>query len=219
MPVRKALKVLERSKALKPGLLRAEFEAILPHPLGSIEREAADFAVKFNCFPTPWLQLPTNYREARINSGTKVQFGGVFEIDYKRIPEKYRWAEHGLYAFFINWDWSDKNLVRSFTKWLKRRRPKQLRGKNRVGKGSTTPFYRLRQLAAWRLSQAGYSSEEMTELIDKRKKEDSTESEFDVLPNYTRGAWEKAIKESAELLEREDMLRHLEDSSMPQRFT
>jgi hypothetical protein len=217
--VRKALEVLERSTALESGLLRSEFEAILPHPLGSIEREAADFAVKYNCFPTPWLQLPTNYREARINSGTTVRFGGVFEIDYKRIPEKYRWAEHGFYAFFINWDWSDKNLACSFTKWLKRRRPKQIRGKNRVGKGSATPFYRLKQLAAWRLSQAGYSSEDMTELIAKRKKEDSTKSEFDVLPNYTRGAWEKAIKESAELLEREDMLQHLKESLQPQMFT
>ena len=219
MPVRKALKVLERSKAREPGLLRSEFNAILPHPLGTIEREAADFAVKYNCFPAPWLQLPTNFREARINSGTLVHGCGVFEVDYKRIPEKYRWAEHGFYAFFINWNWSDKNLVHSFTKWLKRRRPEQLRGKNRVGKGSATPFYRLRQLAAWRLSQAGFSSEDMTELIAKRKKEDSTKSEFDVLPNYTRGAWEKAIKESAGLLEREDMLRHLERSSMAQRFS
>lgn len=219
MPVREALKVLERSKAREFGLLRSEFNAILPHPLGTIEREAADFAVKYNCFPTPWLQLPTNYREARINSGTTFRFGGVFEIDYKRLPEKYRWAEHGFYAFLIDWDWSPKNLERSFKKWLKRHRPKHLPGKNRVGKGSATPFYRLKQLAAWRLSQAGYSSGDMTELIAKRKKEDSAKSEFDVLPNYTRGAWEKAIKESAELLEREDMLQHLEESSRPPMFT
>jgi hypothetical protein len=212
MSIRKALDILRQSKSLERSLLGVEL--LPPHTPKLRERlAAAEFAIHFDRFPTPWLCLPGEYRSSRLPSGRTISAGPVAEIPWSvncnidYTEEEFK-APVQFYQFAINWPKSDKQLVAAFTRWLKRRRPKIFKGKSQVGNASLPPFHLLRQLAAWRLRQAGYSHERAATLIATRIREKPAGSAADLLPNYKgSAAWSKAVRRAADILASEDIFR------------
>jgi hypothetical protein len=169
---------------------------------------------------TPWLGLRPVLRSIQTVQGRRVFNGGLSEINYG-LPidaNNYVGAQRQPYAFIIEWGWSDRELIQKFTRWLDKRRPPEHKGKNRVGKASAAPFHLLRQLAAWRLNQAGHSAETTKDLIADQKRMDATDDHFTVLPTYTRGAWANATKATATLLASEDMFEQLEQQAFAVEF-
>jgi len=79
-------------------------------------------------------------------------------------------------------------------------RPHGIRPSKRfTGKSAAVPFYKLKQLAAWRLSsKARFSYTKAQQVISDRKegfpKDSTNESELKVYPEYTSaGAWSDAV--------------------------
>lgn len=211
MPVREALRTL-REYVTASGLPRSEVER------GHFEtlRKYTPFPTSFSeHFPTPWLCLQSDVRKALLQSRIRFKSGGLSQTHRNTPVSAEQYAESGrqVVSFSIAWkNFSNKELLALFDEWLQARRPQEFPGKTSTGKASQIPFYRLKQLAAWRLRQAGYSNESAVALIAKRRDEDRTDSESDVLPLYnSSGSWSKAVRAAADLLEGDDMFQRLYD--------
>lgn len=209
MPVRKALRIL-REHATLSGLPRSEVEGGYVEALRKYGNYPSSFS---DHFPTPWLCLQPEDRKSLLGFEVRFKSGGLSEThkDTQVSAEQYTEFGRQVVSFCIEWkDFSNKELLKLFSEWLERRRPPEFPGKAHTGKASQIPFYRLKQLAAWRLRQAGYSNETAAVLIAGRRKEDRTDSKADVLPQYERsGSWFKAVRDAQDLLESDDMFERL----------
>lgn len=109
------------------------------------------------------------------------------------------------YGYFleINFDLHrNEDLVKAFAFWL----AQEAKKKRKIavhGRASSSKWYRLKQLAAKRLSDAGLNYKAAWEVITGREKTAPMKDSHKVLPKYNSpGAWHDAVKEANLIVEK-----------------
>ena len=204
------------TNAFAKGNLASEY-------LGTKSKEDYKFyclvAVCWMCmeFPKPWMSLDIemqNEAAARFKANKRLSgYGTVRVLSRTELATKedreqtsrtlfpqlneQQFDSPALHIIQIDWAIADDRALKPLLLGLLQLRPKGIHPRKiSTGKRAAVPIHKLKQLAAWRLKEAGLNHREVLEAIKPRQNRyPLPECRLDLLPKYaSAGAWSDAVK-------------------------
>lgn len=208
-------------------IVHKEFHVAYPS-MDDVPRPLMFFAQEFPALPRAWLKLTDKTRAKYVKKSGR-RGGQVIDHLWPALSVLNHPAEsdpempaeemgrlmqsgklsndrYGIYGFFpiqINWDWSNKEIIKSLSSWVKHTRPAgvkevTLRGKVTVPNDAS----RLKWLSAYRLQRAGWSFKKAkTKFEDYLSGRDPASDPPPTLPYYKYlSGWDGAIQKAKKLI-------------------
>ncbi len=187
------------------NLLKMHLRLMMPFDLAGADKEP--IAIKFPSFEKPWAQLRREFGDGYLKSRLlpgPVGNAAVFEyLGPAEGRDQILEASPSVTAveFFVDWNYSLDELTEQFRRWAASEIAQSTRTDRRKS-GRRDPVDCLRWLAAYRLTEAGYSYEDASNAVHALQDATRDEQTYTwALPEYgNKSSWSKAVRKARERL-------------------